>query len=75
LHDLFSVLALKRRLPHRRALVAIEPALVSASGGLSVCVAGSVPRVCDETLALVETWRLIDRAAGPVRPTRSTAPR
>lgn len=64
LHDLFAVLALKRRLPFRRALVGVEPARIARGGGLSVCVATSIPRVCDEALALVETWRLLDRASG-----------
>ena len=55
--DLMAVSLLTGSLPGRRALVAIQPAVVGWGMQPSGSVASALPRACDATRALVRRWR------------------
>lgn len=55
--DLMAIAALEERLPVRRALIAIQPAMIAWSDTPSTEVAASIPAACACALELVERWR------------------
>lgn len=56
LADVLDMVRLLGRLPARRALVAVEPALVSWGEELSPAVAAAVPAALEKARAVLERW-------------------
>jgi hydrogenase maturation protease len=54
--DLMAIALLAGRLPARRALIAIQPAMVDWSEQPSERVASAIPEACDAARQLIESW-------------------
>lgn len=57
LMDLMTIARLADRLPERRALVGIQPALVDWGDTPTEAVAAAIPAACGEVAQLIEAWR------------------
>jgi hydrogenase maturation protease len=57
LKDLLDILRLTDSLPHRRALVGIQPQRLTWGDRLSQAVAGVVPKAARRVLDLIADWR------------------
>lgn len=55
--DIMAIAALSGRLPERRALIAIQPALIDWSEQPTDAVSAAVPGACTRARELVERWR------------------
>jgi hydrogenase maturation protease len=57
LMDLMTIARLADRLPERRALVGIQPDVVSWGEAPTDAVAAAIPSACGEVAQLIEAWR------------------